>query len=127
MVYRFNDLGVRDNLNNRSNSLRLHAISTAGRGSKLLFSFRLAQLVEVMEQIIRRRTWRFTVLYLGEHHVYGVQRLQDYIHKLGSHCSLAVTQDIKYVFGTVTYVNQLTQRQETGAAFYSMETAKDGI
>ena len=63
----------------------------------------------------------------GQHHIDGIQRLQNDIHQLGGNGPLAIAQDIEHVLGTVTNIHQLGQREKTGTAFDGMEAAKYGI
>ncbi len=74
-----------------------------------------------------RRARRFAILHLGEHHIDGIQGLQDHVHQLGGHGPLAVAQDVEHVLGTVADVHQFGQREKTGAALDGMEAAKYGI
>ncbi len=106
--------------------LRLGLGGHAG-GAQLLLPFRLAQLVQIVEQVGRGGADLFAVLNLGEHDVDGIQRLQDDVHQFGAEGSLAVAQHVEQVLGTVTDVHQLGQGEEARSPLDGMEAAEDGI
>ena len=69
----------------------------ASGGSQQLLLPSAAELMQIMQDFGRGRAWWFAILHLGEHHIDGVQCLQNDIHQLGSDGSLAIAQDVEHV------------------------------
>ena len=96
-------------------------------GTQLLLPFRLAQLVQIVQQIGRSGAYLFAVLDLGKHDVDGIQRLQDDIHQLGTEGPLAVAQHVEQVLGTVTDIHQFGEGEEARSPLDGVEAAEDGV
>ncbi len=104
-----------------------HGDSNVRHGNRRIRTGRLSQTRQRCEQFRRSRSDLSALTHLAEHFIDGVQRLQHDIHQFRVDASFTLAQDVEDVFSDVTALDQLVQLEETGTAFYRVETAKNRI